>query len=425
EFNPFFNSTSDSHHINPDLLSLALPLDQNNQKIDFATLCTDETFFTEQVVSSAGPVDNTISPLAAVSFPSQSFLSTPLNTPNYCAPHIHPYVQDLEEFLAPLVSPAITPNMTETHYFTPLSSPALVPDSNHVFETTDLSSSPQDAVLLQQQLAHIEAKQQLLRDQMKTSPAISPTYRKSSLAPSSSRQQAPPSPMPFNGKKRPSLRQKIVLASPQLHSSQNHHIALPMTMPATPASLMKMSHPSGISGTTVPSNHGPDKTVVDLMPSLPPAAVTSEPMKRSVSSPTSSTSATKKRKLAPSPMTLKPLISPFLQPDARINHVGIENRRSAHKVAEQRRRDTLKQSFDSLRKEIAEVLVTEAKQSPSDKTDEVIREEKEKEVKFMSKVLLIQHSYEYIVRLKTDAKQRDDRMRSMQQEIDRLKQLLD
>ncbi|CAO0794053.1 unnamed protein product [Mucor circinelloides] len=365
-----------------------------------------------------------------VSFLPQNALSTPLPTPNYCTPPIHPHAEELEEFLTPLVSPAITPSFNEIYqfldppneqYFTPLSSPALLPNADQA--TLNIPSDPinstHDPTALAQQLAQIEAKQSKLREQMKISPAISPTYRKSPLAMLSNRSQAPPSPLPFNNnnsKKRPSLRQKIALASPQLHSSQNHHISLP-TIPATPGSLMRMSHHLSQAPLESPIQ---ERELVDIMPSLPPSAVVE------------SSSTVKKRKLAPSspittssPRSLKPLISPFLQPDLRnsnlINQVqtpGIENRRSAHKVAEQRRRDTLKQSFDSLRKEIVDVMVND-----SEKKEESVREEKEKEVKLMSKVLLLQHSYEYIVRLKTDSRLKDDKISTMQAEINRLKEL--
>ncbi|KAL9547209.1 hypothetical protein MBANPS3_006274 [Mucor bainieri] len=366
-----------------------------------------------------------------ISFLPQHALSTPLPTPNYCTPPIHPHTEELEEFLTPLVSPAITPSFNEIYqfldppgeqYFTPLSSPALLPNVDHHLHPlpSDPVNAMQDPALLAQQLAQIEAKQSKLREQMKISPAISPTYRKSPLAMLSNRPQAPPSPLPFNNnttKKRPSLRQKIALASPQLHSSQHHHINLP-TIPATPGSLMKMSHHLSQAPLESPTQ---ERELVDIMPSLPPSAVTESP------------SAVKKRKLAPSspittssPRSLKPLISPFLQPDLRnsnlINQIqtpGIENRRSAHKVAEQRRRDTLKQSFDSLRKEIVEVMVHDAEKQE----EAAVREEKEKEVKLMSKVLLLQHSYEYIVRLKTDARLKDDKISTMQAEINRLKEL--
>jgi hypothetical protein len=303
--------------------------------------------------------------------------------------------------------------------------------------------SNQNAALLSEQSSQIEARQQILRDQLSQSPTISPVaYRKSPLALFANRKQPPPSPLPFSGsKKRPSLRQQIALASPQLHASQNHHISLP-TAPATPASLMKMSHPTQESSnsynnsTFTSNNIHNTTTMVDIMPLLP---LTAYP---TAAPPTNNQdqSTNKKRKIAPSlttttssPRTLKPLISPFLQPDPAktlnpsSNLCGIENRRSAHKVAEQRRRDTLKQSFDSLRKEITDVLVmdaaTEEEKKKSEDAAAALREEKEKEVKLMSKVLLLQHSYEYILRLKNDSKLKDQKMEKMQSEIDKLKQM--
>ncbi|KAI8350349.1 hypothetical protein EDC96DRAFT_519651 [Choanephora cucurbitarum] len=456
DFDIFFDTQNNEGLTNPSFMTFAQSVDQAEPDASFQTTYKENLMNSAlDLFSSNDSVAHPISAMGASSFPSQNFLLTPLGTPNYCTPLIHPCVENLEELLVPLVSPAITPNYTEIqhfrdspineHYFTPLSSPALAPDSSTLLDATyqdEQANTLQDTTSLQQQLAHIEAKQQLLRDQMKTSPAISPNYKKSPLVMYSKRQQAPPSPIPtINNKKRPSLRQQIALASPQLHSSQNHP-TLP-TIPATPASLMRMSHhlhPSlGVASATLPSHQQEsDKAVVDLMPSLPPAAVglhgdlSGTPMARSTSLPTNAL-ATKKRKLAPSPRTLKPLLSPFLQPDLRAsvpiiaaNNVGLENRRSAHKVAEQRRRDTLKQSFDSLRKEITEVLVAEAKLQPElSKSDEVIHEEKEKEVRFMSKVLLLQHSYEYILRLKNDSKQKDKKLSSMEEEIQRLKSLLE
>lgn len=322
-----------------------------------------------------------------------------------------------------------------------------------------INNNIQNAALLSQQLAQIESKQQLLRDQLGQSPTISPVaYRKSPLALLANRKQAPPSPLPFNGsKKRPSLRQQIALASPQLHAQQNHHISLP-TAPATPASLMKMSHSqqeASTSANIIPAsnkhsfitNNSIQSTtaMVDIMPSLPP---TDYPAPIIPINQDQNNSSSKKRRIAPSPSgtpsprTLKPLISPFLQPDLKTLNpsssttttntnsdiCGLENRRSAHKVAEQRRRDTLKQSFDSLRKGITDVLVTDASIFDDDeetrkKSQRAIREEKEKEVKLMSKVLLLQHSYEYILRLKNDSKIKDQKIDKMQLELDQLKKM--
>ncbi|KAI9247917.1 hypothetical protein EDC94DRAFT_528583, partial [Helicostylum pulchrum] len=360
------------------------------------------------------------------------------------------------EFLTPLISPAITPNYTEIYefldppsdqYFTPLSSPALPPSTNDSLNDNSSTTSTlglQNSTLLSQQLAQIEAKQQLLRDQLHKSPTSPVAYRKSPLALFSNRTQAPPSPLPFNAKKRPSLRQKIALASPQLHASQNRLIhnnndILPTT-PATPASLMKMTHQRQIPTTTTNTNTTAhinntftnstiNNEMIDIMSLLPPTAYIS--VNESIT-----TAVGKKRKLAPSspvpiassPRTLQPLISPFLQPDNNksIFMPTIENRRSAHKVAEQRRRDTLKQSFDSLRKEITDVLIMDTvslENEENKKSEEAIRDEKEREVKLMSKVLLLQHSYEYIVKLKSDGKLKDEKIESMQSELDKLRLL--
>lgn len=170
-----------------------------------------------------------------------------------------------------------------------------------------------------------------------------------------------------------------------------------------------------------------------------------------------------------SPRALKPLISPSLQPNGkRLSAIeeqaavaalatksnyqnmregkakslgidfsssfqsGIENRRSAHKAAEQKRRDTLKQSFDALRKEIADaVLDPEESSSNNDnnnnnnnngnKSDagssEDSKEQKDKAVKQMSKVTLIQHAYEYIVRLKSENRRKDNEMAKLREQV--------
>jgi len=108
-------------------------------------------------------------------------------------------------------------------------------------------------------------------------------------------------------------------------------------------------------------------------------------------------------------------------------HSGIEIRRTAHKAAEQRRRDTLKKSFDCLRHEIIGSLVNEAIQGAADDSETStpveadLRKEKEKEVKQMSKVVLLQHSFEYIVRLKDDNRLKDDKLSRAMQKLRELR----
>lgn len=110
-------------------------------------------------------------------------------------------------------------------------------------------------------------------------------------------------------------------------------------------------------------------------------------------------------------------------------HSGIEIRRTAHKAAEQRRRDTLKKSFDCLRNEIVGSLVNETIQGAEDGTstdtepvvEAELRKEKEKEVKQMSKVVLLQHSFEYIVRLKDDNRLKDSKLDRVTQKLRELR----
>lgn len=163
-----------------------------------------------------------------------------------------------------------------------------------------------------------------------------------------------------------------------------------------------------------------------------------------------------------SPRALKPLISPSLKPNGkRLSTIeeetaralltsksnyenlkegkakslgidfsttiqsGIENRRSAHKAAEQKRRDTLKQSFDSLRTEIIDAMMEEELQEHPDLSDiEQVKTTKEKDVKQMSKVVLLQHSYEYILRLKNDNKRKDEKQAKIRKELVELRKQL-
>lgn len=337
-------------------------------------------------------------------------------------------------------------SQSNDQYFTPLSSPALPPlfGSYSLDQAQSINnggckistSSPASAIsdptrLLTQKLAQIEAQQQKLRDQMEMASSIrsnNASYRHSPLGHSQQqlkKEYVPPSPLLTGNMKLPTLLQRI--ASSSSSSSQylhNNDIYLP-TAPATPASLMNMNHtpntnPSAANVANT-SSFTQKRPSLDTVTLLPPSVIVEHQH------------IAKKRKLAPSshsmytssPRALKPLISPFLQPDPRYSNIaiqqqpiGLENRRSAHKVAEQKRRDTLKQSFDSLRKEITDVLIQD-----SGKPEKDVRKEKEKEVKFMSKVLLLQHSYEYIVRLKTDSQMKDVKLTKMQLEIERLRQL--
>lgn len=266
-------------------------------------------------------------------------------------------------------------------------------------------------------------------------------------------------------------------ASSSSTSKSNHHGFI---APATPSLLMKLGNGNHSVATinTSPSTSSSSSSVVDNMPILPAAMLQqeeiNEPKRRRISNPSPPSLHHQNDILASpaslrpqqSPRALKPLISPSLKPNGkRLSSIeeetaralltsksnyenlkegkakslgidfsttiqsGIENRRSAHKAAEQKRRDTLKQSFDSLRTEIIDAMMEEelaeqAQDAVDRPKEEEIRNIKEKDVKQMSKVVLLQHSYEYILRLKSDNKRKDEKQAKMRQELIALRQQL-
>jgi hypothetical protein len=249
--------------------------------------------------------------------------------------------------------------------------------------------------------------------------------------------------------------------------------------PATPSLLMKLGGYIGgvsspLAAPSTPPTSAAASSGVDTLTSLPAAMIqhdeqpTKEAKRRRIStnnspalspdtySPAALRPNNKNNLVGSSPRALKPLISPSLKPNGKrlslieeetatallttksnYEHLkegkakslgidfattiqsGIENRRSAHKVAEQKRRDTLKQSFDSLRTEIMDAMFEEEQIQEQDQ-----RLAKEKEVKQMSKVVLLQHSYEHIIRLKNDNKRKDDKERQLREELVKLRQQL-
>ena len=112
---------------------------------------------------------------------------------------------------------------------------------------------------------------------------------------------------------------------------------------------------------------------------------------------------------------------------------GLEIRRTAHKAAEQKRRDSLKEWFDRLRREVEEGYVKQKEkaerelllkqqqqqekppqeqqpQSPADQE----QNGKDEEPKPLSKVLLLKYAYEYISSLKDTIEEKDQRIRQLE-----------
>lgn len=117
---------------------------------------------------------------------------------------------------------------------------------------------------------------------------------------------------------------------------------------------------------------------------------------------------------------------------------GLEVRRTAHKAAEQKRRDSLKEWFDRLRREVEDGYVKRQKtlmsrvmkaqelekntsnkqQQPRGEDDdmtEAAAEEESTDLKPLSKVLLLQYAYEYIASLKNSLQERDATIEKLKQ----------
>lgn len=113
---------------------------------------------------------------------------------------------------------------------------------------------------------------------------------------------------------------------------------------------------------------------------------------------------------------------------------GLEVRRTAHKAAEQKRRDSLKEWFDRLRREVEDGYVKQQKTLMSQviKAQELEKNSNHKQInnttdeemeenlpvdgsamKPLSKVLLLQYAYEYISSLKSTLQERDSTIENL------------
>lgn len=136
----------------------------------------------------------------------------------------------------------------------------------------------------------------------------------------------------------------------------------------------------------------------------------------------------------------------------RVGHGGLDQRRTSHKAAEQKRRDSLKFCFDELRALLPAITVDDSMPSgsmlgpdgssedrlaegfeavakssdnergtaPVDLTPEQAREAN----RAVAKVLLLRHSNEYLIRLKRRIERRDLAVQTLSEEVVRLRSLL-
>jgi hypothetical protein len=283
----------------------------------------------------------------------------------------------------------------------------------------------ENVLLLTQQLALVEAQQSLLREQLiqeDLETAGKSIYRtdQALIQRQEQQQEHQGSPLQYNAVNSSSNSSNS--SSSSADHTQIYNYQHVYSMSATPASLMNLDHRLHSTPTMTGAS-------VDMHLSDQPTPIEqyiSYNRNHKLETVKNETHLPAKRTM--SPRALKPLISPYLQPGQRNlqfpNAGGVpamDHRRSAHKVAEQRRRDTLKQSFDELRGEIVEFLVSRSVHHLTEDVD-LIRKEKEKDVKAMSKILIVQHSYEYITQLKAEVRENNERMKHMQTELQTLRQ---
>ncbi|ORY07579.1 hypothetical protein K493DRAFT_332665 [Basidiobolus meristosporus CBS 931.73] len=333
-------------------------------------------------------------------------------------------IDEDELLFTPLVSPAMTPSqpfsnslsaslVTET--FSPLTSPALGP--NHAKYTRSYSSIPN--LNLGSSLMHTMIQPPPPRSKSLLSNNEEQKAIDKSVATKVNGKIKTPASRAVTQRKRPyperrfsatpsSLSTSTTLSAGSTETEKSNEESV--VSPITPASLMKLD---GNQTIRKASGGAPRPSPVQLpltSPSLGPSLMMSPTMCTTPTSP-AVTSAFK------SP-GLQPLISPNLKPllpgggtndvalklatksnyqnilegnstslGLRYNtdiHSGIELRRTSHKAAEQKRRDSLKQCFENLRSVIPEI-----------------------EEKAPSKAYLLKKSYDHILTLETQVRERD------------------
>lgn len=405
--------------------------------------------------------------------------------------------------------PDPTHMMNRDTHFSPLASPAMVPQ-NDATNTMQQSDQLRDYMAISPESMHehyqrLEEAKMALEEQLwelKSKQPISQVYNnpRKRQSPSFSSVQAAHAEIA----KAQQGQAMIGSYSATTKSPRPTPIQSTRMSPATPASLMKMSIPSSPSAAggkkTRKRNSSKSTTTTSNMPltTMPPPQTQSPSMHPIASSSGmrqihSTPPCLKPRisSISASPRTLKPLLtSPTMSPSfgssnpsseeaarilaAKSNyqnlregktaqlginfspgiHSGIEIRRSAHKAAEQKRRDNLKEWFDRLRTELEdgyldsmEHHLSEEKEQQqegtrtddqSNKSSDDVNEEQTDDAmdleksqdddsgtgagaglsglnkQPMSKVLLLQYSYEYIVKLKNELRERDDKINDLE-----------
>ncbi|CAB4425486.1 unnamed protein product [Rhizophagus irregularis] len=107
-------------------------------------------------------------------------------------------------------------------------------------------------------------------------------------------------------------------------------------------------------------------------------------------------------------------------------HSSLESRRTTHKAAEQKRRDSLKQSFDELKKVVPYQSTLNKSNSNSgdvknNDNKNNINGKSDGSMKNVSKLFLLKRAHDYIVELEQKSKVKDELIQKLNDELDELK----
>ncbi|KAI7849156.1 hypothetical protein BDC45DRAFT_521322 [Circinella umbellata] len=447
----------------------------------------------DMLLQQSGNLDSFMATLNNTSNPPPTTPTAPMNDHH---PHFHKSLNDIsphhpphsnnyyeDDIFTPLISPAMTPSFPyhphqqQQHHqhpgpvsqemdFSPLTSPAIMPqqhlhsnqyqhrhsrESSNSNMTVPVSMPPssmptsEDSNMTPSQI--YEQYEQLERAKIMITRRLSELHK---------HQKRPREEEQIQQQKHIQQQQQYRISDQQQPLSP---AGSPCIEPVTPASLMKIKS----------NNVTPPVAVIKPATPITPKA-SSPPAKKSrriAAAVTTNNSSTEHA----SPRALKPLlISPTLRPgptpsplvhDAehilatRSNYQnlmegkaaalgiafssniksGLEIRRTAHKAAEQKRRDSLKEWFDRLRREVEEGYVKQKEKTerellqqqqqqqekprqehqPQSPTDQE-QNGKDEEPKPLSKVLLLKYAYEYISSLKDIIEEKDQRIRQLERQ---------
>jgi hypothetical protein len=344
---------------------------------------------------------------------------------------------------------------------TPLSSPAIIPQ-----ESSELHSDNVDNLdAVQRHLENLEQtknmlKKQLAELQQQGRGVVNQSKLINTLSQRTEMQQS----NRMTGPTRASNRSRITYSPYKSASQPRKANADNQTFPSNPSSISMPPPLTTLKGSwsmveDSSNNHGASntKSPIDLKPATPSSVMNIRTKSKATQQRRSSVSSFKSTPKVipsvaprpspakPSPRALRPLlVSPTLDVyssiedaakalEAKSNYqnlregktdvlgikfspginAGLENRRSAHKKAEKRRRDSLKDWFNKLREEI----VTDMDEDDNSSEDEGSVSKDGSQDKTISKLAVLSKTCDYMKRLKEELKKRDDHIASLEEKL--------